>query len=183
MYVCLGCVSISPDPFLSLLFYFCVQAIGADSQWYPYLSLLPEREYLPVYWSKEELEHLEGTELEATILVDKEYMKADYDTIVKEFFSKRSTGKKDKKNNKNVVPTLELFYAAASLVASRAFHVDYRHGKTSHPSLFFSLSLHLKVCWLTSSLFLFRFCFSTMMQVMVWCQWRTCSTTKPTRSL
>jgi SET domain-containing protein 6 len=47
------------------------RAMGAKSKWHGYLSSLPPREYVPLFWSDDELALLEGTELEGRAVEDR----------------------------------------------------------------------------------------------------------------
>jgi hypothetical protein len=40
---------------------------GPVSPWAPYLDSIPHREYIPIFWTEEELAFLEGTELEDVV--------------------------------------------------------------------------------------------------------------------
>eukprot|EP00798_Chlamydomonas_sp_ICE-L_P009048 gene9048-16171_t len=96
-------------------------AIGKKSKWYGYFQSLPKREYLPVFWSAEELDRLKGTELDGQALEDRDAVKEDFETEVEPLADRYGS----------IIPkenwTLENFSIAASWVASRAYHVDSYH--------------------------------------------------------
>ncbi|KAJ3055302.1 hypothetical protein HK097_010959, partial [Rhizophlyctis rosea] len=86
-----------------------------------------ERENLPVFWSDEELAHLQGTDIMDRVEMDKQALTEDYEEHLvplceqyPEIFPKS-------------VFTKDLFLRAASLVSSRAFEVDSYHGNCMVP--------------------------------------------------
>jgi N-lysine methyltransferase SETD6 len=97
-------------------------SLGADSKWAGYFASMPQREYLPVFWTKEELKALQGTELENSIPEDLENVEDDYNTHVVPLLSTYS--------GRFILDkcTLQHFHYAASLVASRMFGIDDVHG-------------------------------------------------------
>lgn len=46
-------------------------ALGPDSSWHGYFRGMPEREYLPIFWTPEELALLRGTEIAAQVEQDR----------------------------------------------------------------------------------------------------------------
>ncbi|GLC60363.1 hypothetical protein PLESTB_001604200 [Pleodorina starrii] len=104
-------------------------ARGLQSKWYGYLSSLPPREYLPVYWSEEQLQQLEGTDIADRARTDREAMAADFESELAPLLSRYPA---------RLGPlaggwSLEAFMRAASWVASRAFYVDEHHGDALVP--------------------------------------------------
>ena len=93
-----------------------------DSPWRGYFEILPQREHLPVYFSRAELAELEGTELHASVAQDREFMTQDYEEVVRPFFAHVMA------DSGSPPPSRASFFDAASLVASRAFRVDDEHG-------------------------------------------------------
>lgn len=91
------------------------------SPWFGYLSSLPERADLPIFWSKTELDCLRNTEIFRYVLSDLESLRDDYYSSVVPIVE--SYG--------DLFPpevfTLENFKKASSLVSSRAFQVDNWH--------------------------------------------------------
>ena len=82
---------------------------------------VPEREYLPVFWTPEELAGIKGTELEMDIEQEVANLRADYEEQIAPLCAKHGLEKYGY--------SFERFQAAASLVASRAFKVDDELGK------------------------------------------------------
>ncbi|GAB4814451.1 hypothetical protein N2152v2_001497 [Parachlorella kessleri] len=102
-------------------------SLGKESKWHGYLESLPAREYVPVFWCKEELELLEGTEAEGRAEADKDAMPEDFETHVLPLLE-RYPGQLVKD-----YITLGNFQVAASFVASRAFGIDDCHGEAMVP--------------------------------------------------
>ncbi|KAJ3282795.1 hypothetical protein HK104_010721, partial [Borealophlyctis nickersoniae] len=102
-------------------------SLGEKSPFFGYLSTLPERENLPIFWSEAELEELKGTDLGEAVLRDKALLIDDFETHVVPMC----------KEHPDLLPpskiTCDLFLRAASLVASRAFQVDAFHGDSMVP--------------------------------------------------
>lgn len=97
--------------------------LGDKSEFAPYLNLIPQREDgLPVFWPEDDLKSLRGTSLEHKVKQDTQLMSEDYEAIVRPFFEEEGGA------GAGEGPTEEDFAAAASVVASRAFRVDDRHG-------------------------------------------------------
>lgn len=89
-----------------------------------YLSELPQREYLPLFWTKDERSLLRGTEAEHRPQEDILQTREDFITnvlpLVNEYPEQLAAH----------AFTLDNFRIAASWVASRAFGVDSYHGMT-----------------------------------------------------
>lgn len=99
------------------------KGLGKLSKWSGYLMSMREREYLPIFWSEEELKQLQGTEVSGCTDSDRRDIEEDYEQHVVPLMQKYPEA------FKNVSDTsLEAFKNAASLVASRAFAVDEEHG-------------------------------------------------------
>lgn len=86
-----------------------------------YFASVPEREYLPVFWTPEELAGIRGTELEMDIEQEVANLRADYEEQISPLCAKHGLEKYGY--------SFERFQAAASLVASRAFKVDDELGE------------------------------------------------------
>ncbi|KXZ53733.1 hypothetical protein GPECTOR_6g650 [Gonium pectorale] len=104
-------------------------ARGPKSKWYGYLASLPDREYLPVYWSDVQLERLEGCEMAGKAQQDREAMAADFASELEPLLERYPLRLGPLRAGWN----LEAFMRAASWVASRAFYVDERHGDALVP--------------------------------------------------
>jgi SET domain-containing protein 6 len=99
-----------------------------------YLSELPPREHLPVFWTAPERALLAGTERAAAPEQDAALMREDFEEVVLPLVAQYP---------ERLPPaafTLDRFMAAASWVASRAFGVDSHHGV----GFFLADSLHGK---------------------------------------
>ena len=101
------------------------KGIGESSKWSGYFNSIQDREYLPVFWCKEELEYLEGTEVDPNVCVqgDAEDIQDDYEQHVAPLLEKYTDTFGLMSDT-----SVESFMKAASLVASRAFAVDEDHG-------------------------------------------------------
>ncbi|KAG7674859.1 hypothetical protein Ndes2526B_g07697 [Nannochloris sp. 'desiccata'] len=97
-------------------------SLGTDSKWAGYFEAMPHREYLPVFWTKQELTALQGTEIENSSSEDLANVEDDYITHVLPLL----TTYKDRFRVDKC--TLHHFHSAASLVASRMFGIDEIHG-------------------------------------------------------
>lgn len=94
-----------------------------------YLSELPAREYLPLFWTPEERALLQGTERAGAPEEDERLTREDFEEVVLPLVARLHPGR--------LSPgafTLERFRAAASWIASRAFGVDSFHGKPLDPN-------------------------------------------------
>lgn len=105
------------------------RALGPASRWALYLSSLPHHVPLPVFWGEAELAELRGTELDGAVPGELGALTDDYDRHVRPFVKKHLRGQSA------VIARcgLDEFRIAASLVASRAFHVDPEHGDAMVP--------------------------------------------------
>eukprot|EP00803_Ostreobium_quekettii_P011645 evm.model.scf_1036.4 EVM.evm.TU.scf_1036.4 scf_1036:33587-35801(+) len=101
-------------------------ALGRESPWFGYLETLPSREYLPIFWPREDLQLLKGTDLEGRAGKDMELTRDDYESVVP-FISQHPD------RFSNLTMDLKAFREAASLVASRAFIIDKEHGDAMVP--------------------------------------------------
>jgi len=97
--------------------------VGRKSKWAGYFASCPESEYLPVFWTEDQLRLLSGTEIENMAIQDRMDIAEDYDTHVKPLLQKYPEALGSMKDT-----SLSSFTQAASLVASRAFAVDEDHG-------------------------------------------------------
>ena len=99
------------------------KGLGKLSKWSGYFTSMKEREYLPIFWSEEELKQLHGTEVFGCINSDRQDIEEDYEQHVVPLMQKYPEA------FANISDTsVEAFKNAASLVASRAFAVDEEHG-------------------------------------------------------
>ncbi|KAK4280514.1 hypothetical protein QN277_012133 [Acacia crassicarpa] len=99
------------------------RSLGEKSPWAGYLQLLPHHECLPLMWTLNEVnELLSGTELHKTVQEDKALMYEDW----KENILPILDFSPSKLNPKYF--GVEEYFAARSLVASRAFEIDDYHG-------------------------------------------------------
>jgi len=95
---------------------------GPNSPWHTYFKSMPHREYIPVFWSEEELDLLQGTDIEECADADQALMKEDWETHVEGLPAAYPS---------RLLPesfTFDAMQRAASLVASRAFGIDDYHG-------------------------------------------------------
>ncbi|KND02469.1 protein-lysine N-methyltransferase [Spizellomyces punctatus DAOM BR117] len=103
-------------------------SLGARSPWSGYLQSLPQRENLPMFWSDQDLEELNGTDLGDDIVADKALLLDDYETMILPIINDHPEAFPDKS-----LLTFEHFLNATSLVTSRAFQVDEYHGDSMVP--------------------------------------------------
>ncbi|XP_057803716.1 uncharacterized protein LOC131019049 [Salvia miltiorrhiza] len=97
--------------------------LGAESKWFEYLKMLPTFEPIPLLWSLSEIDSLlAGTELHKTVKEDKALVYEDWKECIQPVFDLESF-----KLNPELF-TVDEYFAAKSLVASRAFQVDEYHG-------------------------------------------------------
>eukprot|EP00242_Pyramimonas_sp_CCMP2087_P014574 CAMPEP_0198197664 /NCGR_PEP_ID=MMETSP1445-20131203/1227_1 /TAXON_ID=36898 /ORGANISM="Pyramimonas sp., Strain CCMP2087" /LENGTH=264 /DNA_ID=CAMNT_0043867001 /DNA_START=195 /DNA_END=986 /DNA_ORIENTATION=- len=103
------------------------RALGEESYWFPYFQILPQREPLPMFWSKDELQIVKGTDLRKIIRSDRVDMREDWEDIVAPFIAESCAA----------LPWEKMTYAAfrecASLTASRSFCIDSYHGASMVP--------------------------------------------------
>eukprot|EP00249_Psilotum_nudum_P006340 c19652_g1_i2 orf=481-1488(-) len=94
-----------------------------QSPWYDYLQLLPSYQILPIVWSADEIDnYLAGTELHMVVMEDRQLIEKDWYQCIMPL---------SKHNPYDFPPeyfTLERYFLAKTLVASRAFEVDEYHG-------------------------------------------------------
>lgn len=96
---------------------------GPSSPWYGYLQLLPHHECVPLVWSLDEVDTLlVGTELHKAVKEDMQFLQEDWEESIAPLVS----------SNPSEFPrewfSVEQFFAAKTLVESRAFQVDDYHG-------------------------------------------------------
>lgn len=101
---------------------------GSSSPFYGYLQSLPEFVNLPSLWDESQLQELKGTELEAQVLNDRQFIQEDFETHILPLMETHS----DIFTNKSFW-TFENFQKASTLVSSRAFNVDNWHGDAMVP--------------------------------------------------
>ncbi|PIN03948.1 N-methyltransferase [Handroanthus impetiginosus] len=99
------------------------RSLGTESKWFQYLELLPSFEPIPLLWSLPEIDSfLSGTELHKTVKEDKALVYQDWKECIKPLLDSDSFELNPK------FFTVDEYFAAKSLVASRAFEVDEYHG-------------------------------------------------------
>jgi SET domain-containing protein 6 len=103
------------------------RSLGAASAWHGYLRSLPPREYLPMFWTPQEVALLEGSELEGRAAAEAADVADDYAAHVAPALARHPA------RLRAAGLTREHYAAAASLVASRAFGVDSSHGEGMVP--------------------------------------------------
>ncbi|KAF6262972.1 hypothetical protein COO60DRAFT_557117 [Scenedesmus sp. NREL 46B-D3] len=103
-------------------------SLGKASKWAGYFASLPAREYLPMFWSQDELDALAGTALEGVACDDRRDTQDDYEAHVVPLMAKHKEAFPHPK-----LCSLQHFRTAASWVASRSFHVDAWHGDAMVP--------------------------------------------------
>ncbi|KAL8551798.1 hypothetical protein ACS0TY_000741 [Phlomoides rotata] len=99
------------------------KSLGVQSEWFQYLQILPPFEPIPLLWSLPEIDSLlSGTELHKTVKVDKALVYEDWAECIEPFLGLDSF-----KQNPEFF-TVEEYFAAKSLIASRSFEIDEYHG-------------------------------------------------------
>lgn len=100
------------------------KGIGLASKWAGYFDSIQEKEYLPIFWTDEELALLQGTE------IDPSGVGSDIQDIMHDYTHHAvPLMQRHRDIFRNMSDTsVESFMKAASLVASRAFGVDDIHG-------------------------------------------------------
>ncbi|KAL1557757.1 ribosomal lysine N-methyltransferase 4-like [Salvia divinorum] len=97
--------------------------LGAESKWFEYLQILPPSEPIPLLWSLSEIDSLlAGTELHKTVKEDKALIFEDWKECIEPVLELASFELKPESF------TVDEYFAAKSLVASRSFQVDEYHG-------------------------------------------------------
>ncbi|GMH42823.1 hypothetical protein BSKO_10742 [Bryopsis sp. KO-2023] len=99
------------------------KARGKESFWYDYFQSMPDREYVPIFWTKEEMDLLKGTDIERKAEEDRDATEEDFESLVAPVLLKY------KERFEKCDITLSAFRDVASLVGSRAFFVDEEHGE------------------------------------------------------
>ncbi|XP_068648406.1 uncharacterized protein [Aristolochia californica] len=103
-------------------------SLGQESAWYGYLQVLPDRECIPLVWSLEEVDALlMGTELHKIVKEDKALLYEDWKECILPLITSGSS---------KLDPSsfgVEQYFAAKSLVTSRAFEIDDFHGSGMVP--------------------------------------------------
>ncbi|KAK9815861.1 hypothetical protein WJX72_010928 [[Myrmecia] bisecta] len=103
------------------------ETVRTDSPWAGYLQSLPRREYLPIFWTDEELALMQGTGVAEKARADRELTQEDFESGILPVLQR----------HRRRLPvrqlTLDGFRVAASWVASRAFGVDQHHGMAMVP--------------------------------------------------
>ena len=102
-------------------------ALGPDSYWFDYLSILPSRgeQSLPMFWSEQERMYLKGTSLYSLITMDDQSLADDFELgfgLLRKF-----------PNFKSGYINLALYKIAVSIASSRAFYIDEYFGECLIP--------------------------------------------------
>ena len=102
-------------------------ALGPDSYWFDYLSILPSRgeQSLPMFWSEQERMYLKGTSLYSLITLDDQSLFDDFELgfgLLRKF-----------PNFKSGYINLALYKIAVSIASSRAFYIDEYFGECLIP--------------------------------------------------
>ncbi|KAJ6936700.1 N-lysine methyltransferase setd6 [Populus alba x Populus x berolinensis] len=99
------------------------KSLGGDSPWAGYLQVLPDCECLPLVWSLDEVDLLlRGTELHKIVKEDKALIYEDWKESILPLLDSLPS---------NIDPkffSVEQYFAAKSLIASRSFEIDDYHG-------------------------------------------------------
>ena len=97
----------------------------SPSPWQGYFTSMPRREYIPIFWTDEELAALQGTELDAgRVQEERDAIREDFQQHVLPL----SEAYPDTIPSPSQGWTLDNFMNASSLVSSRAFGIDDDHG-------------------------------------------------------
>ncbi|CAL1381147.1 unnamed protein product [Linum trigynum] len=99
------------------------KGLGESSPWAGYLQLLPESECIPLLWTLDEVDRLlQGTELHKTVKEDKGLVLEDWKENILPLVHQLPSNVNAKCFG------VEQYFAAKSLVSSRAFEIDDYHG-------------------------------------------------------
>jgi hypothetical protein len=104
------------------------QSIGEKSPWYKYFLCIPQFEYVPLFWTAEELATLRGTDVSKALDEDRQLLVDDYNEHI---FPILNSAKYPLLNSDFM--SLERWMHVASIVSSRAFQVDDWHGECLVP--------------------------------------------------
>ncbi|KAK2434642.1 ribulose-1,5 bisphosphate carboxylase/oxygenase large subunit N-methyltransferase, chloroplastic [Trifolium repens] len=110
----IGRVCSELQPWLSVILFLIRERSRSDSIWKHYFGILPQETDSTIYWSEEELQEIQGTQLLNTTLSVKEYVKNECLKLEKEIILP----------NKRLFPspvTLDDFFWAFGILRSRAF--------------------------------------------------------------
>ncbi|WJX50890.1 hypothetical protein P8452_37137 [Trifolium repens] len=110
----IGRVCSELKPWLSVILFLIRERSRSDSIWKHYFGILPQETDSTIYWSEEELQEIQGTQLLNTTLSVKEYVKNECLKLEKEIILP----------NKRLFPspvTLDDFFWAFGILRSRAF--------------------------------------------------------------
>ncbi|XP_045813535.1 ribulose-1,5 bisphosphate carboxylase/oxygenase large subunit N-methyltransferase, chloroplastic [Trifolium pratense] len=110
----IGKVCSELKPWLSVILFLIRERSRGDSIWKHYFGILPQETDSTIYWSEEELQELQGTQLLNTTLSVKEYVENECLKLEKEIILP----------NKRLFPspvTLDDFFWAFGMLRSRAF--------------------------------------------------------------
>ncbi|CAN1316932.1 N-lysine methyltransferase setd6 [Linum perenne] len=99
------------------------RSLGESSPWAGYLQLLPESESVPLLWTLDEIDRfLQGTELHKAVKEDKGLVFEDWEENILPLVQQLPSNV-DAKDFE-----VDQYFAAKSLVSSRAFEIDDYHG-------------------------------------------------------
>ncbi|ONI30879.1 hypothetical protein PRUPE_1G278900 [Prunus persica] len=110
----IGNVCSGLKPWVSVALFLLREKYRDDSKWRLYLDILPESTNSTVFWSEEELDELQGTQLLSTTMGVKEYVQSEFLKVEEEIILP----------NKQLFPspiTLDDFFWAFGILRSRAF--------------------------------------------------------------
>ncbi|KAA8531278.1 hypothetical protein F0562_005987 [Nyssa sinensis] len=99
------------------------KSLGQHSAWFGYLQLLPERECIPLVWTLDQVDSLlSGTELHKIVKEDKALIYEDWEECILPLMASAPL-----ELNPDFF-SVEHYFAAKSLIASRSFEIDDYHG-------------------------------------------------------
>ncbi|XP_061990706.1 ribulose-1,5 bisphosphate carboxylase/oxygenase large subunit N-methyltransferase, chloroplastic [Rosa rugosa] len=110
----IGNVCSGLKPWVSVALFLLREKSRDDSKWRLYFDILPESTNSTVFWSEEELDELQGTQLLSTTIGVKEYVQSEFQKVEQEIILP----------NKKFFPspiTLDDFFWAFGILRSRAF--------------------------------------------------------------
>lgn len=110
----IGNVCSGLKPWISVALFLLREKHRKDSKWKYYIDVLPESTNSTIYWSEEELDEIQGTQLLSTTLGVKEYVESEFGKVEEQVILP----------NKKLFPfpiTLDDFFWAFGILRSRAF--------------------------------------------------------------
>ncbi|CAD7704284.1 unnamed protein product [Ostreobium quekettii] len=107
------------------IFLMVQKLLGSDSEWAPWLQLLPDTPQVPLYFSEREWQELRGTTIERAAAAIRDRLKMQWQHIeqeCKDFTAKAGASKK---------PSFSDFLWAQTILGSRSIHVPVNEGGES----------------------------------------------------